>query len=348
MRYTSRRTGENRQGVDHRTREKKEHAAQKATTPKRQLPIRAQRLEVIANTRPAGLTDDEWRPVHDFVAPLIEAAELPPDVAGRIMRIVGVTAITPLRVGAPLTAQDLFAPAAMTRFIATEGAGMSRAMKQQFRTSAARLGRAIGMPEYPPIDDGVPRTGRDGPYTTTERELYYAAVARIVDPDFRADGQSMLDLSFEAGVTATQGRIVCGTDVKQWGHHVVVRLVDPKGIRPPIERPVRDAVAPRLLARAKAVGAKEMIRPGFADRDDYVETTVKRIRQADPRLPNFLMQRAADAWAIDILERLDLPVLPRVLGLAQSSHTLTDLLAKTDPPTRDRYLNVLNKIIENQ
>ena len=347
MRYAKRATGQKRERYDRHAREKRESAAKKVTTSAVRQPVGERRADAVATTRPVGLSDADWQVVQEFMGPLIEAAELPPDVTRRVLRVVAASAAPALRTGVSLTPQMVLGPDAVTHFLATEGAGMSEASVKQFRTTVRRLGRAIGMVDYPEITNPIPRPARGAPYTSTEKLRYFWSASQISNPELRADVYAMLDLAFEAGMTAEHGKVLCGTDVLHWAEHVYVRLHVEGDKKPPIERPVRDAAAPRLVARAGQVGPREMIRPGRS-RVRYSEATVDVLERANPRLPRFVIQRAADAWAVDIFDRLDLSIIPVLFGVAPSSHTINDLLAMTDTPTRDRYHTVLNKVIDNQ
>ncbi len=347
MRFAKQATGKPRERNDRRAREKRESVAKKLSTTPVRLPVGQQRSEAVATTRPVGLSDAEWEAVQEFMGPLIEAAELPPDVTRRVLRVVAASAAPALRAGVQLTPEMVLGPDAVTHFLATEGAGMSESSVKQYRTTVRRLGRAIGMPEYHVITNPTPRPGRDAPYTSTERIRYYWSASKITNSVLRADVYAMLDLAFGAGMTAEHGKVLCGTDIRRWAEHTYVRLHVEGDKKPPIERPVPDGIAPRLLARAAEVGTRHMIRPGRS-RDRYSEATVDALEGPNPRLSRFVIQRAADAWAVDILERLDLSIIPVLFGVAPSSHTINDLLALTDSPARDRYHTVLNKVIDNQ
>jgi hypothetical protein len=303
--------------------------------------------DLLLSSKPRGLTHEQWAPLVDLLSPTLANTKLSEDTAKKVARVVGVSAVVPIELGLDLDYEAILSPDAVKRFLATEGAGMSEHSRRNYLSAVRLLGRALHLPQYPEITakERIPRNTRNIFYTAIENALYEKAADAIPADDARADATWMVKLAFHIGMNATQQQYACGTDVHPWGTHRAIWVVRPDGAGL-IERPVPDDLAPALCGRAEEVGFRHIVNPNEENRRMYARKPREDLHRADPRLANFVVQQAADAWAVEMFHRLDLGVAVQMSGWSPASKTWIDLLAVTPSPTRDRYLQVMTKLVE--
>lgn len=300
---------------------------------------------MLLSSKPNGVTHEQWAPVVELLAPALATTKLNDDRAKKVVRLVGVSAVVPLQLGVRLTYDALLGPDAVARFLNTEGAGMTEETKRNYVSAVRLLGRALRLPQYPPQVKNLPRHVRSLAYTETERVLFEQAAARIPDERARVNATWMVKLAFELGMTAAQQQHACGTDVHAWADGLAIWVLRPDG-QEFLERPVPEYLAPELLAHANEAGFRHLVNPDQENRAVFARQPRKDLHDADPRLANFEIQHAADAYAIEVYDLLDISVVVQLLGWSPGSKTWVDLLARAPCPTRDRYLQVMRRIVE--
>ena len=100
---------------------------------------------------PRAMSAEDWGRVLDLIRPLISQPGLSPAAARNVLRLVGYTAVGPLRVGIALTPALLLDIETVDRFLTTDGMRYSVAMRSRIQAAARQLGRALGLPGYPPL-----------------------------------------------------------------------------------------------------------------------------------------------------------------------------------------------------
>ncbi|KRD42999.1 hypothetical protein ASE38_01555 [Cellulomonas sp. Root930] len=288
-------------------------AAGYGTDPERVAQVR----KTLDAYRPRGRNPEEQLRALEHVRPLLEVAPLTDAALVNLMRLVPNVAVPALRLRRPMSAADLVGVAAVDDFLAQSGRVYGPRTQSRIRSAAGQLGRALGLPDYPPKARAYPRSARRTPYRTGDIQAYLALADRM-PAVHREDALTLIHLA-DNGLTAAEIAAARGTDVVVAGHPFISvpgaaytrRLLNARS-------------APFLIARALHIGGGHLLRPG-RDRNAATEAIVGMLASHGRQLDRFRVRSAVDGWRLRLLEASDLAAFFRIVDLQVDSHSYADL-----------------------